>query len=119
RAAIAFLDVRHDPRRPAHQVTNPALLLAAGRKRLVRIVIQMQRRHDLPDMVLARRGPRSLPGRLHCRQQQCNEYPNDRNDDQQLNKRERRASIWMLLHGKLTLSSARYPTAPASIVRTD
>lgn len=55
----------------------------ARRKYRMRIVVVMQSQTKLFQIVGTLRSPRSLPRRLHSRQEQGNENTNNCNDDQQ------------------------------------
>jgi len=49
----------------------------------------MHRETNLPEVVGAHTATRGLTRGLHGREQQTNQDPNDRNNNKQLNKRER------------------------------
>jgi hypothetical protein len=48
---------------------------------------------DLANVVRTGHPTRCLAGRLHCRQKQSNQNPNDRNDHEQLDERKAPASL--------------------------
>jgi hypothetical protein len=58
-------------------------------ERLVGIVIAVQRERQILEVVLALRAAGRFAGGLDGRQQQCDEDANDRDDDQELDERER------------------------------
>jgi hypothetical protein len=65
-------------------------------------VVLVQCHADLPQMVLALGSSRRFARRLHCRQKQCNQNPDDRDHDEQLDERDciaqRRTNTWMPTH---------------------